>query len=224
MDAWKKAERVDTALSLVDRLKQVAEATGVDGLIKATIFTALSLSSTAAIRILNHLPFWADYLLGLTAGIGVMHLWILLRRAWSLRGLKKLDIALLGKDCIELHADILRFLVDRMDGAPKDNAMMTVNHGAESIQRAMHKAWEQRARHGNQTRARVAERFAARSIAISHMLTNAGIQPPNLWSFDFDSSSVAAYVGAIGELLSRGLLAEARQFGPEEVRAIRLHM
>lgn len=53
-------------------------------------------------------------------------------------------------------------------------------------------------------------------------LEAAGIGTPDLWAFEGFAAAIAVYYGTVGELLERGLLAEARQLDPEKAR--RLHV
>ena len=55
------------------------------------------------------------------------------------------------------------------------------------------------------------------------LLEATGIEPPSLWAPELNMASVAKYIGAIGELLERGLLREARSIDPERYRSLMFH-
>lgn len=59
-------------------------------------------------------------------------------------------------------------------------------------------------------------RFMPRLLAIAQLLKTAGIPVPDIGGFERNPSSAAAHVGAVGVLLAQGLLAEAREFDPED--------
>jgi len=48
------------------------------------------------------------------------------------------------------------------------------------------------------------------------------MKPLDLWGFDSRAGSIAAYLGAVGDLLERGLLDEARRLDPQDI--VRLHL
>jgi hypothetical protein len=142
------------------------------------------------------------------AAILAAQLFIFVRRAMAIRGLKTLDIQEVGKDCVTFRADVMEYLVARVDaGAGRRIA-------GPSNAEAVHAEWARNVDYSNQTRARVVEKFAHRAIAISHLLQLAGIKPPDLWAFDNRAADVAIYIGAVGDLMGRGLLNEARSMDP----------
>jgi hypothetical protein len=192
MDALEKADKL-TAVSLADRLRQFAEAAGINGGIKTLAAVSLGILWGALIRLADGLPFWADCLLGLAFSIACTHLYNALRVAWSLRGLKAQDITELGKQCLEFRDDVFRYLLERQGSAPRTLKTHDGAAGSESI-----------------------GRFMPRLLAIARLLKNAGIRPPDTAGFDRNPSSAAAYVGALGVLLEQGLLSVAREFDPED--------
>jgi hypothetical protein len=154
------------------------------------------------------IPWWFLVINALYASILVTQLFIFIRRAMAIRGLKTLDIQEVGKDCVTFRADVMEYLVARVDaGAGRRIA-------GPSNAEAVHAEWARNVDYSNQTRARVVEKFAHRAIAISHLLQLAGIKPPDLWAFDNRAADVAIYIGAVGDLMGRGLLNEARSMDP----------
>src|SRR6266516_6190756 len=60
------------------------------------------------------------------------------------------------------------------------------------------------------------------TLPLSHQLRLAGMKPLDLWGFDSRAGSIAAYLGAVGDLFDLGLLDEARWLDPQDI--VRLHL
>jgi hypothetical protein len=211
MGIWEKTDKLDTALSLADRFWQLAETLGFKGWIQSVFVLALGVVWTALVRILDHLPFWADSVFGLLLAILSTNFYIRLRKAWSLRGLKSLDIQKMGVECVEFSTAVLEWFIERQDNAPNDGIVLSGNN-MDEVRRVNNTTWNARIAYGQQTQIRVVARFAPRLLYLCQLLVNAGLKPPKLWMIDSNFSAIAVHIGAVGELLSKGLLAEARQY------------
>lgn len=218
----KGTERFDRAWNWYDRFKNIAEALGIKGWLQSAALVVLTMIWAALIRIFNHLPFWADAALGVILAISCAHLYIALRKAWSLRGLKHLDIKQLGEDCLKFQSDLFDFLIGRQEVSPSREPFGATTSKDMEIQ--FHESWERGVRFSQQTGARAVQRFAARALALNVLLENAGIKPVDLWSFESEPGSAAAHFGAVGELLAQGLLTEARQINPADTRRLHFSM
>jgi hypothetical protein len=176
--------------------------------VATTIWGVLAAGIAAMKWLFAAIPWWFLAISALFAAILVAQLFIFVRRAMAIRGLKTLDIQEVGKDCVTFRADVMEYLVARVDaGAGRRIA-------GPSNAEAVHAEWARNVDYSNQTRARIVEKFAHRAIAISHLLQLAGIKPPDLWAFDNRAADVAIYIGAVGDLMGRGLLNEARSMDP----------
>lgn len=178
----------------------------------------LAAAWAAAIRYLNHLPWWADILIGLALALLVLHVWIAIQKVRLLRGVKRLDITELGASCVRLHREITEWLIARAEGAPERRITERVGMSQAELSQESRRVWERGADYNNQTSVRLVEKFAARVMAECHLLISAGIRPPNLMNFQYNATGIAAYIGSVGELLQRGLLDEARKSDPEQFR------
>lgn len=214
----KSAAKFDTIWGWFQRFRSVAEALGVYGWIRGLVVLGLIALWGILTRLFDHLPFWADAAIGIGLAIACMHFYVVLRKAWSLRGLKKIDIEQLGKDCLSFKNDVFAFLVDRQDNSPKPDGLQD---GGDT-RAAMDRLWARERVFRDQTRIRLAQRFMGRAFAMNVQLEAAGIGTPDLWGFEGFAAAIAIYYGTVGELLERGLLAEARQLDPETAR--RLHV
>lgn len=196
---------------------------GVNGWVSGAVLFAGSILWAWVVRLTSHLPWWAFALVSFAGIILMARLFVELRRAWAIKGIKQIDIAQLGRDCVQLRDDLLGFLVDRIDGAPDRYAGLLGPH--EERGQAMEAGWVRATSYNNQTRSRLVQRFSHRIIALNHMLSIAGIGPVDLWGFDHNAAGIAAHIGAIGELLERGLLAEARTLSTtNDVRRTHLYL
>jgi len=204
----KTAQRANLFASLVGHGWIALNLLGVSGWVSGAALLAGGVIWAWVVRVTSDLPWWAFALVTAAGLVLLARLYVEGRRAWALRGVKQLDIARLGRDCVQYRDDLLGFLVDRIDGAPDRNAGLL--EAPEERGRAMEAAWARGVAYSNQTRSRLVQRFAHRTIALNHMLSAAGIAPVDLWGFDHNAAGIAAHIGAIGELLERGLLAEAR--------------
>jgi hypothetical protein len=214
----KLTERAGAAWDWWDRLKEIAEALGISGWIRTAAVLVLGAVWTGLVWFFNRLPFGADAGLGLLLAIGCTHLYVALRRAWSLRGLKTVDFKELGTECLSFQNDVFEFLATRQESAPlRENIPAGT---PEEISKAMHDSWARGVQRSNQFRIRISQKFAHRAVAINAQLQNLGIKPGDMWAFDYQIGGMAAYFGAIGKLLEAGLLAEARQINSAEIQRL----
>jgi len=121
------------------------------------------------------IPWWFLVISAIYFAILVAQLFIVVRRAMAIRGVKTLDLQEVGKYCVVFHDDVMEFLVARVDaGAGRLSIPRIV--GA-STSEAMHAEWARNVDFSNQTRARAVQKFAHRAIPISHLLQLTGIKP-----------------------------------------------
>jgi hypothetical protein len=214
MGSLEKADKLNTAMPLADRLRQCAGAAGIDGWMKGLATVSLGALWAVLVRMEDGLPFWADCLLGLALAIASTHLYIALRIAWSLRGLKAQDIAELGTQCVEFRDDVFRYLIAEQGSTANEREWLPASQDALAYTKSI--LWEMPKTHDGAPGSESIGRFKPRLVAIVQLLKNAGIRGPDIDGFDRNPSSAAAYVGAVGVLLEQGLLAEAREFDPED--------
>lgn len=218
----KNAQSLNLWSSLLQRGWSVLDALGVKGWVTSCLLVACSTVSAVILRLWNGLPWWAVVGIALYLAILATNLSTQLREAWAIRGLKKLDLQEIGADCLKFREDVFEFLVARADTAPgRAAAVGAPEHSGGDRHQLLHSAWAAGVDYGNKTRARAVQKFAHRAIGLCHLLQTAGIRPPNLWAFDHNLPGIAAHIGAIGSLLERGLLEEARALDHEQ--ADRLH-
>lgn len=210
----KAAQRANLFASLVGHAWSALNLLGVNGWVSGVALLSGGIVWAWLVRTTSDLPWWALALVSIAGLMLLARLYVEARRAWSLRGIKQLDIARLGRDCVQFRDDLLGFLVDRMDGAPDRYAGLL--ESVENRNRAMEAAWARDVAYNNQTRSRLVQKFGHRAIALNHMLSAAGIPSVELWGFDHNAGGIAAHIGAIGELLERGLLSEARTLSPND--------
>lgn len=204
----KAAGRLNVWSSLGERIFKIAEWVGLSIAPRDVIVTAGLAGTYVWSLVREGLPWYLVVPLGVLAIGAGLHLFAGIRRAISVRGLKSLDIQALGRDCQQLRSDLFDFLVSRQEAAPNRNA--GIHAPREQCDRLMEAAWEAGVNHSRQTEARMIQRFGHRMVALSHQLKQAGIAPPDLWGFSHNAPNIAAHIGAVGELLERGLLKEAR--------------
>lgn len=214
MGTLEKADKLNTAVPLGDRFRQCAGAVGIDGWIKGLATVSLGVLWGVLVRMHDGLPFWADSLLGLAFAIASTHLYIALRIAWSLRGVKAQDITELGRQCVEFRDDVYRYLIAEQGRAANEHEWLPASQDALAYTKSIN--WEVLKAHDRAHGSESIGRFMPRLVAIAQLLRNAGIRGPDIGGFDRNPSSAAAYVGAVGVLLEQGLLAEAREFDPED--------
>jgi hypothetical protein len=211
----RSAERVNLFISLAKHAWDAAGALGIQGYLTGAAWIAAVGVWAVLIYALENLPFWSLALLALLLATLSTRLIVELRKAWAVRGLKSLDLQQLGADCLAYREDLFEFLVGRADTAPSRHVH---GLGAGNDTDALHQAWAQGVDYSQKTRARLAQKFAHRAVALNHQLDSAGIRPASLWSFDHNAAGIAAYYGAVGELLKRGLLKEAREMSPDDLQ------
>lgn len=214
MGTLEKADKLNTAVPLADRLRQCAGAVGIDGWLKGLATVSLGVLWGILLRMEDGLPLWADCLLGLAFAIASTHLYITLRIAWSLRGLKAQDITELGRQCVEFRDDVFRYLIAEQGSAANEHEWLPAIEDALAYTKSIN--WEVLRTHDGAHGGESIGRFKPRLVAIAQLFKNIGIRGPDIGGFERNPSSAAAYVGAVGVLLERGLLAEAREFDPED--------
>lgn len=219
----KGAQRLNLWTSLGQRGWSVLVALGVDTWIKGFLFALALVIWGWAVTIVNQLPFWAICSVALLLSILMMRLITEFRRAWSVKGLKRLDLTQIGNDCQKFRDDVFEFYVSRAENSPSgSDTEMTLC--VDNTRALMRSAWLKEAEYRRMTETKAVQRFSHRLLALSHLLQEAGIKSPDLWAFSHNIPGIAAHIGAIGELLSRGLLKEARSFTSENHHIISIHM
>lgn len=184
----------------------------------APLGTALVSGWALAVHYVDRTPFWGSCIAGLILCACTFNVIVAVRRAWSIRGIKKLDLSILANDLKKFREDAFEFLLMHQEvlhaSLPGENI--------EISELSRDRAWELRRDFSQKTSALAAQRFAHRAMALIHLLAQADIPPPSLWAFDHELPNIAAYFGAVGELLERGLLEEARSM--THPRENRMHL
>jgi hypothetical protein len=216
----KKIEGVGTAWDWWVRLRDFLDALGIRGVLQGIAMLALATIWHFLLRAFSTLPLWANVGLALVFAVLLMHLWVMVRRAWSLRGLKTVDFKEVGAECLAFQADVFEFLSNRQDSAPMREGIP--RGSAQEIGDAMHNQWARNTLRSQQTGIRIHQKFAHRALALNTQLKNLGISQADLWAFDHSIGGVAAYYGAVGELLKAGLLTEARGVDPRVARSFHI--
>jgi hypothetical protein len=194
--------------SWAERIWRVAGVFGIHGWITAVAGAALASSLAAILYVLKATPWYVLLVVSVLFAATVLHLWNQLRIAWSLRGVRKLDIGELAEECCTYYRDFADFMVSRHDARPLGG----LNPGDADF----HRQWQERVNLSQRTDALMMQRFGPRVFAITQQLKNLGIPTPNLFHFSSgDTGGASVYIGTVGELLKNGLLEEARKLDPK---------
>lgn len=218
-DAWASwAQRVGAGLFWLLQLLGLKEA------FTASVLLVIAIVWTALVQMLDRLPFWGS------AAAGLLLAWLTLRvinaavRAWKLRGIKTIDAQVIGRQCVDLSDEMLKFLADRADAAqPRSHPLLEGDPASIQNRNAMRQEWQKHTEYDRKTSARGMERFGARIVASARLLQSLGVKPPELFAMDHQLASIGIYVGAVGQLLQLGLLEEARALDPRDTWAMRVH-
>lgn len=200
----KHASRLNLWSSLAERASKAINALGGWSIV-APVGAVLAGGWTATIRYIDSLPIWLCSILALLLTILTMHAFIVFRRALSVRGLRALDLEVLAVELTKFKDDVFELLTSRQKNF--DRGRIGVN---PSDNEAMYYEWQREMEYSQRTRLIGVQQFAHRAVALVHMLNQVGIEAPSLWSIETDLSRIAAHFGAIGALLEKGLLAEAK--------------
>lgn len=205
-----------------ERFVRLGAALGINSWAQALVGASIAAAYPAMSHFIGLWSWWIAIPVGLVVATYALKFYAAFKAALAIRGIKTLDIQQVGKDCVTFRTDVMEFLVGRLDAAPSRfvSARLTEAPAIEAARRE----WAKNVDYNNQTRARVIQKFAHRAVTICHLLERTAIKPPSLWGFDHNAADIAAYVGAIGDLLERGLLKDARAMDPEELRRMMLHM
>lgn len=208
MTAFDKASKANTILSLASRAWDFAKLLGIDGQLTALLwFIAAGVWALLA-KFWHMVPVWLGVVAGVVFATYCTKLYTAIKIARSIRGVKTFDLSRFADECLAYYRDFSSFAVSRADARP---VPMIANSSADIRQE-----WAKGVEHSNRSRAMVIERFAARAVAIVHQFDSLGIpQPPLRMLYLGDAGSVSVYIGAVGELLSKGQLAEARKLDPD---------
>jgi len=219
---WDWVARSNALAAHAERAVRVGRTLGINGWIQAATIALIIPAYAVVSRMLGHLSWWVAVPIALVTGTYALKLYAAVLTAMAVRGVKTIDLQQTGKDCIAFRDDVMEFMVERVDGAP--SRFMGTGVPGSRMPEAMYAAWATSVDYNNRTRARAIQRFAHRAVALSHMLESIGAKPLNLWALENNMANVAIYVGAVGYLLERGLLSEARSMSPEEHRGVTVHL
>jgi hypothetical protein len=194
-----------------ERLWRVAQALGLDGWIKSVVWLAAASIGTFAVSVrpgVIGIPWWGLVLIGLTFATLTLHVFAKLRSAWAIRGMKTLDIQQFARECTDFYKDFSGFMVARIETSPP--------RFARDDPEGAHRDWQASVAYSQTTNARALEKFGPRVYSIAHRMAEFGIRPPALFHFPHgDVGGAALYIGTVGDLLEKGLLAEARKLDPK---------
>ncbi len=173
------ASETNALASWAERLWRISKALGISGWISGIAFAAVVATWAAIMRFVQHLPWWIAILGALLLANLVLSFWIKLRVAWSIRGMKTLNLEEFANECCKFYEDFAAFMVGRIEAHPPTRPMDELNQMISSEQREaaarMHMAETE---FQNRTKALVLARFAPRAFAITEIAKRFGIPAP----------------------------------------------
>jgi len=107
---------VNAWISIGARLWQVLTYLGVSGKLSGIALLVIAAIYAAAVNVLASIPWYVYVPLAFATGTFALHFYIKFRVAWSLRGIKTLDIGDFAEECISYYQDFADFMVNRLQG------------------------------------------------------------------------------------------------------------
>ena len=158
----------------------------------------------ALVSWLDQLPFWGIsaatlLLVGLT-----LFAYAALRRAWAVRGIRKIDLSTVADACLEFEQQYRNFLDDN---APKIQEYRALHNSANG---SAGENWAKAHAIDDELSARMRDRLGGELAAVIAQCSALGIKVDSDFRSLHWSSRVARHVGGLGRLLKGGLLEEAR--------------
>lgn len=211
------ASTSNTVASFFGRVWEIAKWLEIDGFLKFLFFLAMTSVIGVVHEYLGKMPWWLMISIALLIAVSLTNLFIRIRLAWSVLGIKKFEIGQFADECLSFYRDFSSFMVQRQDARP--------DRAGPSPERDAHAEWQRGVNFSNKTNALMFERFAARAFAIAHQMKELGIPSPNMFHFPHgDHGGVSVYVGVVGELLRKGLLEEAKKLDPKTMWGATLYV
>lgn len=200
------AKSVATVLAIVTRSLDLLKHFGWGSAIQVAVLSWLVLLWAWLQPFVNSLAWYWWLLLGLVVCSLVMNIGLAARKAWVERKLKTLDIAGLAKLCTDYFADWSAWQQAHVVAPRRAIGKLTRDDH--------HLQWESEIARKRQADEEMYGRFAPRAFAIVHLFRSYGIGQPDLYFFEQGDRFVSGYIGTVGNLLSNGLLDEARKLDP----------
>lgn len=192
--------------SWVERFVQIGALLGFTGVIQAFAWSVLLTLSALLVWLRENVPWWVGVLAGLLFASLSLYLFNGIKVARSIRGLKAFDLPTFADECMRFYRDYSEAAVTHQ------RTYVPSCSDRDDTQRQ----WAERVQHSNRVDALMMQRFAGRAYALAHQMKSIGIRPPNMFFFSVhDAAGAAVYIGMVGELLSKGLLEEARKLDPQ---------
>lgn len=205
MGFWKSADRTETAISLAERAMAVIDYLGLKQPLRAALWTTILLATAWISRMWDHFPYSLVICISLFAAACAARLYIAIKAALAIRGIKKLDLAELGAACTQFYRDFSDFVTSQ-----SYSSLGAIHEGTPREQ------WERRTAHTTRVNGLMMQRFGTRAFSLAHQIQSVGIPAPGMFHFSaYDAGGAAVYIGVVGELLSKGLLEEAKKLDPK---------
>lgn len=181
-------------------------ALGVTGPITAAVLVATAAILAWVANVTTALSWWGWTLLGLAASIFLLRFYTESRRAWAISGIKQLSTETAAEMCMAVEAKYQQFL------QANRREIEGVRAGRYSRGDDLAARWEEMSKREDAL-ARDLRGWIGGDVAAAVAVLNAlGIKAESdLRSLHWADSS-ARYFGAMGRLLHKGLLEEARSF------------
>ena len=203
-DLKKTATTLTVFVRLIDLAKNLYVGLATPWGIAAT--SLLVLLYGWAVGYISSIAWWIWLPVALLTSLLVISLYILVKQAWIIRGIKRFDIIEFSKECQDYYKSWAAFAASRVTFR---------HHHMGGDQGTAHREWEIMVDQSRRAEAQMFEQFGPRAFAIVHQIAILGIPKPNMFHFaSGDHGGVGVYIGVVGELLSKGLLDEARKLDP----------
>jgi hypothetical protein len=203
MDLWKWAERTETSLSLSERVWRVIEIVTIRSVL---VLGALTSIAAILVRLYRNLYWWEV----------VLAVWLFLilcafsfnqYRIWkSLHGKRLLDLPAFANECIAFYEDYSEFMVSHQREMHRQSG--------EPTRDSMHREWAANVEYSNRMNSMILQKFAPRALYLTQVMRGLEIPVPHMNHFGYHDGGTAAHIGLVGELLSRGLIDDARKLDP----------
>jgi hypothetical protein len=118
---------------------------------------------------------------------------------------KKIDLVQVAADCTDYYRDYATLMANRI---PPER------RGINESQEEAHRAWQAQVDFSRQTNALALERFGPKAFSLVQQLEALGVPRPSMFHFAHDSGPVSLYIATAGDLLSQGLLDQAKRLDP----------
>ena len=149
--------------------------------------------------------WWVWLPVGILTSLLTISVYIAIKKAWMIRGIKSFDLQEFSRECLDYYRSWAAFASSRA---------YRPRHASDD-QAGAHREWEIMMEQSRRAETQMFEQFGPRAFALVHQMEVVGIPKPNMTHFSLgDHGGVGVYIGVVGELLSKGLLEEARKLDP----------